>query len=350
METKDWRPITHASAWKRDELIEGEWLVALSDSDANEIDQALRTSQRSGKRWGHFGIEHFPLPTFRQKMSGISRTLVTGYGFCLLRGLPIDRYSLDDLKAIHWGLSSHLGTMAFQGGDGERLHHVEDARRFRLDDPNRRTNLTNEILFPHADPSDVVALLCVRKAAQGGESTLASSGAIYNELLKRRPDYLALLTRPFYETTNLRFDDTSGDPFKTISETAVPVFSMYEDRLACVFRRRRMVQGMERHGTPLTNAELEAMYFVESLANSDELRFDMELQPGDIQFLNNYTILHARKAFVDRAEPGEGRLMLRTWINLHASMPIDPHVATHVRRGWPLPPEKLTQLTQRTAS
>jgi len=38
-------------------------------------------------------------------------------------------------------------------------------------------------------------------------------------------------------------------------------------------------------------------------ANSDELRLDMELEPGDVQFLHNHQILHARSAFSDHA-PG----------------------------------------------
>ncbi len=39
--------------------------------------------------------------------------------------------------------------------------------------------------------------LCVRKAKSGGMSSLVSAAAIYNEIIKRRPELLALYYRPF---------------------------------------------------------------------------------------------------------------------------------------------------------
>jgi len=187
-------------------------------------------------------------------------------------------------------------------------------------------------------------LLCLGKAKRGGESTLASSAAIYNEILAKKPEFIELLCRPLYETTNMRFDDTSGNPVNTTSASAIPVFSWHNGRFACVFRRRRMMQGMERRDMPLSDKEIEAMMFVESLADSDEYRLDMDLHPGDIQFLNNYATLHSRKQFEDAPDEGFKRRMLRIWINLHAPMEVDPHVAAHMRRGWPLPAERRIEL------
>jgi hypothetical protein len=44
------------------------------------------------------------------------------------------------------------------------------------------------------------------------------------------------------------------------------------------------------------------------------MRLDMMLLQGDMQFINNYTTLHARTEFEDFAEPERRRLMVRLWL------------------------------------
>ena len=41
----------------------------------------------------------------------------------------------------------------------------------------------------------------------------------------------------------------------------------------------------------------------------------MSFAPGDIQFVNNHVIYHARSAFEDDDE-GHGRLLLRLWLSM----------------------------------
>ena len=49
----------------------------------------------------------------------------------------------------------------------------------------------------------------------------------------------------------------------------------------------------------LTEKQLEALRYFNALARSDELRMDMDLEPGDIQLLSNHSCLHSRSAFTD---------------------------------------------------
>lgn len=65
-------------------------------------------------------------------------------------------------------------------------------------DPNRRNNTTNQLLDPHTDLADVVSLLCIEKAKEGGMSSLVSTVAIHNEILKNHPEYLEVLYEGFY--------------------------------------------------------------------------------------------------------------------------------------------------------
>lgn len=59
------------------------------------------------------------------------------------------------------------------------------------------------------------------------------------------------------------------------------------------------------------------MQLLEQTAARDDFRMDYNLQPGDMQFINNHTILHARGAFEDWEDEQDGgkRHLLRTWIS-----------------------------------
>jgi hypothetical protein len=47
----------------------------------------------------------------------------------------------------------------------------------------------------------------------------------------------------------------------------------------------------------------------------------MELEPGDMQLLNNYVVLHSRTDFEDHAEPERRRHLLRLWLSIPQSQP-----------------------------
>jgi hypothetical protein len=57
-----------------------------------------------------------------------------------------------------------------------------------------------------------------------------------------------------------------------------------------------------------------ALDAVDALTNSAEFVLNMDFRPGDIQFLNNYTVMHARTAYVDHPEPERNRELIRLWL------------------------------------
>ena len=69
-------------------------------------------------------------------------------------------------------------------------------------------------------------------------------------------------------------------------------------------------------GEPLTRQNRDEDLFLETVPFlAAETRLDMEFLPGDIQFLHNHTILHARSAYVDWSEPERKRHLLRLWLS-----------------------------------
>src|SRR6185503_12278684 len=60
--------------------------------------------------------------------------------------------------------------------------------------------------------------------------------------------------------------------------------------------------------------EMAALDCMDRLANDEDMRLDMMLERGDMQFINNYTTLHARTEFEDFPEPQRRRHMVRLWL------------------------------------
>ena len=52
----------------------------------------------------------------------------------------------------------------------------------------------------------------------------------------------------------------------------------------------------------------------DELAESTELRLDMELQRGDMQFVHNHQIVHSRTGYRDHPDVELRRHLLRLWL------------------------------------
>ena len=91
---------------------------------------------------------------------------------------------------------------------------------------------TNKKLDFHTDSADFVGLLCLQKAKAGGESFIASSMKLYNEIFRRRPDLVEALFMPY--ATDRRGEVPEGlHPWFDM-----PIFTWYEKYLSCVYIRQ----------------------------------------------------------------------------------------------------------------
>lgn len=323
--------VTDATAWKGPELQhDSSWIYELSAEDIAELEQAGRQAAAAGLRWGQFDKADFPLPGLQAKLADIDHQIRHGRGFVLIRGLPVQRYDAEQARMLYWGLGVHLGTVISHNVQGDTLAPVTDLA-LKNDDPNRRNNTTNQLLDPHTDLADVVALLCIEKAREGGMSSLASSVAIHNEILAHHPEYLDVLYEGFYH--DYRGYGPSGDP-NEVTATPIPVFEYNHGRVNCAFAKKIIETGARKRGVPLTPLQQAAIDTVHELAIRDDMRIDMMLEPGDIQIINNYMTLHSRTHYIDH-DDGRKRYLLRMWINLPDSVQLSPDFAQFVRRGIP---------------
>jgi hypothetical protein len=286
------------------------WIHQLDARALAEIDAALVHVKRVGSRIP-FGRDAFPLARFKDELDAILHEVENGRGFVLVRGVPRNRYSDDDCELLYWGIGVHLGTPVSQNARGHLLGHVRDEGRVHAD-PTARGYQTSQRMDFHTDllPVDVLGLFCMRTAKSGGESKLVSALALHNVLRDERPELLDALYGDFH--VDWRGEEPTGElPYFTI-----PMFSERDGRVTTRLVSVPYYKSAARFGEQYAPSaiQLEALEAVQEIANRPELMLSMSFEEGDIQLLNNHTMLHARTAFEDHDEPGMQRHLLRMWI------------------------------------
>jgi Taurine catabolism dioxygenase TauD, TfdA family len=318
-------PITGPKAWRGAELAsDPTWIVAWSAAELAEIDHALGVARASGRPLADVDRAHFPLATLASRLWQVLDEIYTGRGFVLLRGLPVDRYADDEVGLILWGLGRYLGAPLHQNPQGDLLGHVYDHGR-TYGDIDVRGYETNAYLPYHTDAGDMVGLLCLRRGLAGGLSSIVSSVAVHNEILAAHPEYLGLLYNGFYYIRREAALTERG-----VSERPIPVFGHAGGVVSCRYIRNQINAGAVKRGVPLTAVETAALDHLDEQTRRADLRLDMDLQPGDIQLINNYTILHSRTGFVDGELPHQKRHMLRLWLKFPRPWPLSAEFPAHL--------------------
>ena len=305
------RPYDHPSAWRGADLARrSDWIVRWDAAELAEIDQALAQAKAAGIGIPQLGRADVSAPRIAAKMAQVRQMLEHGIGFALVRGLPCDRYSKADAALIYWIIGAQMGQACAQNAHGDMLGHVRDLGADYKTNLKARGYQTRQHLPFHADSTDVVGLLCLSKAKAGGASRIVSSAALYNEMLARRPDLWALMGETF--CIDRRGEENPGQkPYYTS-----PGFQLFEGRLFVRYNRTYVESAQRFEGVPpLTAAHREAFDLMDALCNDPSLYLDMEFEPGDMQFISNYTVLHSRTAYEDWPEPERKRHLLRLWLN-----------------------------------
>jgi len=326
-------PIKGACAWHGEEMSRStRWVRMLDAAAIGEIDAALDAVRSAGVPWHLITQTGFPLPGLASMFAEVAGELEDGGGLVVLRGLPVERYSADDLRRIWFGLGSHLGRPVFQNRRGELMREIRDEGKAvgeRYGQIPAATGaqgavlssyartLSNGPLRYHTDRCDVVGLLCAQQALAGGVSKVASSVAVHNEMIRRRPDLATLLYQDVYRS---RFGEEATQPEVVYP---LPIFGVRDGKFTSHYSLTfievaQMVPGV----SALTAAQREAIDLLMALA--EELSFSMRFEPGDMQFVNNHVIYHARTAFEDDAGTGHVRLLYRLWLSMPNSRALPP--------------------------
>ncbi len=302
------QPIRHPAAWYgRDmQAREDEWLVQFSDADVEVLERVARDCLRRGMTMDDLNPDRFAIGPLLDKLQAVTAEVASGRGFVVLRGLPVQQWGEDFTSFVYWGMAQHLGLPGIQNPQGEKLGHVRD---YAEGPGMQRLYRTTANIGFHCDGAQAVGLLCLNTAKSGGQSRIASSVTVFNELVQSNPQLAARLFEPVY--MDRRNEQPAGEPPCTPIQP-----SCYEPPLLRTFYHSEYFRSAERHAgyapDPVTRALLDRY---DEIANTPGVYLDMWLQPGDFQLISNYTIIHARTAYEDYAEPQRKRHLLRLWLN-----------------------------------
>ena len=301
----------HASAWKGANMVRRtDWIVKLDAADNHELRTAMAHAQALGFGIPELSASDFPLPSLGSKLRAMTEEIVHGRGFVLVRGLEISDLPVQDAALIYWGIGSHMGKGWSQNAQGDMLGHVTDLGLNFQTNPNARGYQTRQHLPFHNDAADIVGLLCLHPAREGGLSRLVSSTAIYNAVLERSPDLMDVMTTP------MCIDRRGETPPGKLPYYRGAFFERINGSLYCRYNRTYIESAQRFPDVPrLTLRQTEALDLIDSLCNDEQLHLDMALQAGDMQFINNYTVLHSRTDYEDWPAPERRRYLLRLWLD-----------------------------------
>ena len=314
-------PIDHPGAWKAaDFTTSADYTIELGATQLGDIERAVRQIKAAGLGLDDLRREHFEVPSLRPVIDEIRRQIEDGRGFVVVRRLPVEDHSKDEIGLIFWGIGTYLGRGLSQSVLGDRLGHVKD---FSREDPLARAYRNKQELSPHTDRAELVGLACLRNAKSGGVSRLTSALTVHNVMLAEYPEALERLYRGY--VVHRRGEEKPGDlPY---TPYRVPVYSNTDSKVSARYVRTYAEAGEPAAGRPMGEAELAVLDRFEEVTKRPELMLEFTLQPGEMYFINNYTILHARTAFDDGdAEDDRRRHLLRLWLEVPGMRPVHPHI------------------------
>jgi hypothetical protein len=300
-------PLDTPDVWLGPDMAQSaDWRYVFTPADVDEIVAAWRAA--GDKHWRDWTRDDFPLPTLGPRIAGWMRELDRGRGFILLRGFPVDDHPEAVCTAIYWGLGLHMGRAVSQNTDGDLIGHIRDTGA----DPKAygvRLYKTRAEQDFHTDGADIIGLFCLKPARRGGVSRIVSSAAIFNRLLRERPDLAPVLFEPFPFDTQGQHKPGSQPWFE------MPLCRLEQGRLRLFFIPWYIRESQQHPAAPrLSAAQQEAIAFIERAANDPAYYLDMDFRAGDLQFLKNASILHKRTEYEDWDTPDLKRHLLRLWL------------------------------------
>jgi hypothetical protein len=301
------RPVVDPADWSPATLKDvARWSYQLSDRDADELANGIKAVRRAGAPIVDIKRESFPLESFGDVLVDVRRELMDGRGIVMMQNFPLDRFDREETAIAFVGLGSWLGETMSQNKLGHILGHVKDLGG-DYDDPHTRGYMTNAEMRFHTDACDYVGLLCLQPSKSGGESRIASSVTVYNRVLERRPDLAKVLTEDFYRS---RSGEVSPGELPYFMQ---PVFSFTSGYFSATGVGAAIDKAQQLAGVPkFTPAQQEAVEVYRQTV--EECALDIDFRRGDIQFLNNFVMLHTRREYEDWPQQRRKRHLLRLWL------------------------------------
>ncbi|OTA60721.1 Clavaminate synthase-like protein [Hypoxylon sp. EC38] len=305
-----------------------DWTYVLNAEQLDEIDRAVEHFKGLGLPLGYITAETFPLPNLHGELRRLSNELHNGHGFFVIRGLRVDEHTREENVIIYAGISAHIAPQRGRQDhmyNGQKadvvLSHIKDLTWSQDNGEIGSPAYTTDKQVFHTDSGDIVSLFALETSAVGGASKLASTWRVYNEIAATRPDLIHTLSQPWDMEV---FEKADKQYIERPLLFHFPATESTPERVSLQYGRRYFVGfgALPRSPNipPITEAQAEALDTIHFLG--EKFCVNTDFQKGDIQYINNLAIFHARDGFTDT--PEKRRHLLRLWLR-------DPENA------WPTP-------------
>lgn len=259
--------------------------------------------------------EVFDHPELEADFAEWVQTFKYGQGLLQLKGFPVRERSEDDIWRMYWGIGSHFGIGVSQNTRGDLQGKVTVTPGI----VTGRVYGTSAMAPLHADRIDILTLLCIDRAREGGENVFVSTLKVWELIEAERPDLFALLRRGYPQ-------DRMGEQppgCAPVTPYRVPIFGEAEGLRSCYLGGNASLRHQEPNFAEiLSDADREALTYLAGVMTRPELCLHQMLAPGEAVFINNMELAHSRAAFVDGDGPHEKRLLLRMWLQGRPKRPI----------------------------
>jgi hypothetical protein len=284
------------------------WAFRLEERAAAALARTVKAAFEPEKPLFEYRRADFDLGPAWDTISAALAEAHHGRGLALVRGLPRQGLSDEEFKLLSWAIGLHAGVARPQGKASQYISPVRDAGVDYRSAGGRGFSSSAKLDF-HVDGADITTLACYNAAKAGGQSMISSSLTAREVLMAERPDLAEIAHQDFCFSRQQEETEDEG-PFY-----AQPLFDDADGRIFCKWNRNRVQSAQRFDDAPrLSDKQLEAMAALDDILQRPENMFTMYLAPGDLQIINNYTMLHSRTEFEDFAEPERKRLLYRLWL------------------------------------
>lgn len=302
---------------------QSEWKLDLTDDEIAAIDAALAGFEAKYEDLNLLSASTFELPAaFSQRLRKLSDQLYNGVGFQIIHGLDPSKYTPKQKLTVYAGVSAHVCPQrGFVDVAGQGVvAHVVNAQAGRAGVKTTAPAFSNVPLSFHTDNCEIMAFFYLETALSGGRTILSSIWQTYNELAARRPEVLHTLAEPWVLDTFKPREVQPPRHVRPLQETGC-------DKVPVLFRFSRYpVTGFQRERNPdvpaPTQAHFEAADAIQFTAMKNKIT--LPVVQGDMLFVNDMALFHAREGFDDGGIP-----LKRHLIKMYFR---DPD------QGWNIPP------------
>ncbi len=245
-------------------------------------------------------------------MENCRTILEDGVGFVIINRLPMEDYTREEAKKIYWTLMQLVSRPVAQSWDGKLIYDVKDSGvapgvGVRPDVTSLEQNFHTDNSY-NVCPPDYVSLLCLQTAKEGGVSSIISFQAVFNEMLKRHPELVDRLFKPYL--FNRQMEHSAKAP-RILSH---PLLEIVDGKLVCRLSYRHIVNGYSMAGVEMDKIGREALDTFEALMREPSFFREFYFEPGQIQIIDNKRLGHRRTGFTDYPEEERRRHLVRLWL------------------------------------